>query len=150
MTHRFAFLILALALPALAFGARPQVHAPTSLIITVSLSKHSVTIQKNTRKSRQVLTAWIIPIAPGSIRPGNYKLQRMTDRYKSQGGNVVLENVVHTDGNFNLRMTRMFKDWQDSGRPAVHTIVLDAETGSLLFTTIRSYGIDKTLVRVIP
>ena len=147
MTHRLAILILALctALPALA--AKP---VKASLIITVSLSKNSVTIQKNSRKSRSVLTAWIIPVAAGTLRPGNYKLQRMTDRYKSHGGNVLLENVVRTDGNFNIRTTRMFKEWQQSGRPASKAIVLDAETGSLLFTTIRNYGIDKTLLRVIP
>lgn len=92
----------------------------------------------------------MIPVAPGSIKPGIYKLQRMTDRYKSQDGNVILENVVRTDGNFNIRTTRMFKEWLESGRPAVHALVLDAETGSLLFTTIRNYGIDKTVLRVIP
>lgn len=147
MIQRFAIFILALAAAMPAFAAKP---VKASLIITVSLSKSSMTIQKNTRKSRSVLTAWIIPVAPGSLRPGNYKLQRMTDRYKSQGGNVVLENVVRTDGDFNIRTTRMFKEWQQSGRPATKAIVLDAETGSLLFTTIRNYGIDKTLLRVIP
>ncbi len=137
-----------MAVPAFA-TAKSSVHA-SNLIITVSLSKHSMTIQKNTRKSRQVLTAWIIPVAAGTIKPGNYKLQRMTDRYQSQGGNVILENVVRTDGNFNVRTTRMFQEWRESGRPAVHAIVLDSETGSLLFTTIRTYGIDKALLRVIP
>jgi hypothetical protein len=147
MLQRFVIFILAFAFCGSAYGAAP---VKSSLIVTVSLSKHSVTIQKNSRKSRSVLTAWIIPIAPGSIRPGKYKLVRMTDRYKSQGGNVILENVVRTEGNFNIRTTRMFKEWRESGRPAVHTIVLDAETGSLLFTTIRNYGITNTLLRVIP
>jgi hypothetical protein len=147
MILRLVILILALATAAPAFAAKP---VKASLIITVSLSKNSMTIQKNSRKSRSVLTAWIIPVAAGSIRPGNYKLQRMTDRYKSQDGNVILENVVRTDGEFNIRTTRMFQRWQKSGRPATRAIVLDAETGSLLFTTIRNYGIDKTLLRVIP
>jgi hypothetical protein len=146
MINRMLLLLFALAMPGMA-GAT-QVTAP--LIITVSLSKHSVTIQKNTRKSRSVLTAWIIPIAPGTIRPGHYKLLRMKERYRSQGGNVELENVIRTDGNFNLRTTRMFKDWMESGRPAQHTIVMDAETGSLLYTTINHYGLQKTLLRVIP
>ncbi len=145
MLNRLIIFILAMIFPFYADGAPLK----AKLIVTVSLSKNSVTIQKNTKKSKSYLTAWIIPIAKGSIKPGIYKLERMTDRYKSQGGNVILENVVRTDGHFNLRTTRMFKEWRESGRPAVHTIVMDAETGSLLFTTINRLGLENTILRVI-
>jgi len=147
MIHRCLLLILAIALPALASATAP---IKPRLIVTVSLSKNTATIQKFTKRGPSELVAQIVPIYPGSVRPGTYKALRMTDRYKSTNGNVTLENVVRIEGEFNIRTSRMFERWVNSGRPAVRAIVLEAETGSLLFTTIRQYGLDKTLIRIIP
>lgn len=142
----FLLTALAMALPTYASKSEP----PPRLIVTINLSKNSITLQKNTRKSHSALSAWLIPIATGTIKPGEYKLLRMTERYRSQNGNVFLENVLRTDGEFNLRTTRRFEEWIKSERPANHAVVMDAETGSLLFTLVQKSGLKNTLVRVIP
>lgn len=149
-------LTLMTVLPSLASAALPRatprrpVIKPPSVVVAISLSKSEMTIKKASRTGTQTLTAPIVPIRPGTIRAGRHRILRMAESYQSRHGNAVLENVIRLTGEFNIRTSRLFHQWVGSNRPANRAIVLEPETGSLLFSTIQQHGMDRTLVVITP
>ena len=144
MRLRYIFILMAILFSTITSAA----PAP-KVLITVSLSKSLMVIHRKAKNGLVELKAPIVPIAPGTVRPGVFKVLRMTERYKSRNGNVFLENVIRVEGEFNIRTTTMFEHWVNTA-PASRAIVLRAEDGSLLFTTVRKYGLNRTQIRIVP
>lgn len=145
-----ATLLVASAGTAYAAPARKAITIKPKLVVTISLSKQTMWISKRTGKKLMHVAARTLPVVKGTMRLGTFKPDKMRERFQSAHGNVYLENVIRFDHNKQIRSSRHFAEWQISKRPAARVVVLEPETGSLLYTTIMKVGMDKTQIRIIP
>lgn len=120
------------------------------VFLTVSLSKNIATLTKITPKGeRMELRGWILPARPESLRLNQpFRPQEMREQFRSRGGNATLENLILFDNNKALRTSRMFRKMWSSGRKVSGFIVMEPEFGSIVFDTIRTYGVDKTVITI--
>ncbi len=138
-------LILILLMAALPAFAKP---ATSKVIISVTLSTGAVQVTKFNAKGKFELQGQILPVMGQSLHTGNFKPLKMRERFRSQNGNVMLENVILFDGNRTLRTSRLFERMKLEGRRVSGAIVLEPELGSLVFSTIRQYGLKNTQIRI--
>lgn len=142
---------IALLLALFLFTSSQAFAFNNKVFLTVSLSKNSATLTKITPKGKRMeIHGWILPVRQESMRLSQpFRPQQMRDRFQSRGGNVILENVVSFDNNKTLRTSRMFEKMRVSGRKISGSIVMEPEFGSIVFDTIRTYGMDKTVITII-
>lgn len=152
MQQTLNHLILAILLMAFSGGAyaAPKKKNAPRLVVTISLSKQILWISKRTNKKLMHLAARTLKVTPGTIRLGTFTPDKMSECFQSPNGNVCLENVIRFDRNKQIRSSDMFHIWQASHRPANRVVVLESETGSMLYTLVAQVGLQKTQIRVIP
>jgi hypothetical protein len=137
----FVFLAL-LCAPALAAPVAPKV------IVTINLTTSTFHVRKASRFGTQELDGKIIPVAPGSVHTGTFRPTVTYQRYWTDKGSVILTNVVKFGRNGSIRSSRMFNEWLASRRPATGAIVLNADVGGLLYHTIKTYGVSRTVIHI--
>jgi hypothetical protein len=136
----FAFLLI-LSTPAFA--------ANNKVFLTVSLSLKSAVLVKITPKGKRMeLRGEILPTNATSMHLSVFRPLKMRERFQSQGGNVILKDVVLFDRNKTLRTSKLFARMKAEGQRVSGSIVMEPEFGSIVFDTIRTYGLNKTVITI--
>lgn len=132
------------------FTSASAFASENKVFLTVSLSKNSATLTKITPQGRRLeLHGWILPVRAESLRLRQpFRPQQMRDRFKSKFGNAVLTDVILFDNNKTLRTSKLFRKMWAAGSKVSGSIVMEPEFGSIVFDTIETYGMDKTVITI--
>ena len=143
-----SFFLLALAAFGGALWAAP-VGARAKVVITIDLTKSQFSIVKASRLGTQVLNGPIIPVHPGSVHLGQFRMTKTYQKYWTRNGSVTLQNVIRFGHNGIIRSSSMFNEWRASKRPATGSIVVDADLGLILYHTVKTFGPGQTIIHII-
>jgi hypothetical protein len=140
MRALFAFLLI---------FSTPAFASNNKVFLTVSLSMNSAVLVKITPKGKRMeLRGEILPTNTASMHLSVFRPLKMRERFQSQGGNVMLKDVVLFDRNKTLRTSKLFARMKAEGQRVSGSIVMEPEFGSIVFDTIRTYGLNKTVITI--
>jgi hypothetical protein len=149
VVRSMAKLMSLIVLSGLALHASCGWAAAPKVVITVSLSRSTLTIQKVTRHGQRKLLAPIVPVVKGSLRPGTYYPRQLFSNYRTPSGTAVLHNVVRFGRDATIRTSPYFDGWVGSRRPTTHAVVLEPATGRILYDTVKAYGLANTVIQIV-